>query len=167
MKILATILACSIAISGFTHEAEMNQLLSIQNLSALGINLDGFDKEILNSSNNDTERSLNTTSGNMLEKLLEEQPSSEMHIKGKSLFETYAVSLVMINGYTFHVADYTDGTRIVTALDGETRGLQAIGFNGIINGYSTIVEWHSNHFVHRYTDGKITSYSNKQVVELK
>lgn len=85
----------------------------------------------------------------------------------KSLFfETYAVSIWTIDGYSFHIADYYDGTRVVTCLDGELVGLQGIAVNGIKTAESRNVTWYNNYFVHRYPTGKINSYSNKQIIEL-
>jgi hypothetical protein len=70
------------------------------------------------------------------------------------------------NGYNFHIADYNDGTRIITCLDGPMRGYQGIVFNGYQVAESFDVKWHSNYFVHQYPAGQVTSYSNRQIAKL-
>lgn len=55
--------------------------------------------------------------------------------------ETHAVSIFVIDGYKIHVADYPDGTRVATCLDGRDKGYQAIGFNGAIIIESKKAEW--------------------------
>jgi hypothetical protein len=86
--------------------------------------------------------------------------------KDSLFFDTYFISYQVINGYTFHVADYLDGTRIVTCLDGYLRGLQGVSVNGIQVSESTDVIWYGNYFVHWYITGKVYSYTYKQVIEL-
>lgn len=84
--------------------------------------------------------------------------------------ETYAVSITVINGFTFHVADYYGdwgNSRVVTALDGELRGRQEIADNGIIMAASTNVIWHKDFFEHTYPAGKVYTYQNKQVLKIK
>ena len=83
--------------------------------------------------------------------------------------EAYSVAVNVLYGYTFHVADYYDGTRVVTCLDGDMKGYQGIGVNGIKQAESTNVEWHKKYFVHYYVeddmDFKIISYPTSQVAE--
>lgn len=88
----------------------------------------------------------------------------------KAQYETYAVSINVVSGYRFHIADYygTYGSsRVITALDGELRGRQEIADNGIVMAASTQVRWHKDYFVHTYPRGKVYTYLNKQVLEMK
>ena len=66
----------------------------------------------------------------------------------------------------FHIADYADGIRVVTCLDGNEKGLQGIGFNGVIQGESRDVKWKKGYFIHNYVGGRVISYPNKQIAEL-
>jgi hypothetical protein len=86
--------------------------------------------------------------------------------KSSRFYETYRVSVINYGGFNFHVADYNDGARIVTCLDGGMRGYQAIAYNGSQVASSYDVQWYSNYFVHRYPDGKVYSYSNRQIAEV-
>ncbi|NGX61529.1 MAG: hypothetical protein K940chlam9_01015 [Chlamydiae bacterium] len=81
-------------------------------------------------------------------------------------FETYNVQVVVYGGYTFHIADYVDGTRIGTCLDGGDRGLQAVAYRGVTQAESRNVQWNNGYFVHVYPAGKVTTFSNKQIAEL-
>lgn len=80
--------------------------------------------------------------------------------------ETFYVKEVALGGYHFHVADYPDGTRIVTALDGASRGLQGIAFRGILQTESRNVQWQRNSFTHFYPGGRVVSYPNRQITEI-
>lgn len=80
-------------------------------------------------------------------------------------FTTPYVRIEYLNGYKFHVADYAGGNRVVTCLDGEMKGCQAIGYNGVIFAKSDVVEWHKKYFVHHYIDGQIISYPTKQTAK--
>jgi hypothetical protein len=81
--------------------------------------------------------------------------------------ETSAVSIIKNGGYLFHVADYPDGTRVVTCLDGSGKGYQGMSVNGVAGGGSNDVKWHSKyHFVHKYPCGQVKSYENKQIIEI-
>ncbi len=95
--------------------------------------------------------------------------NAEHLVKGakKAYFETYAAGVVVLGGYLWHVADYYDGTRVVTALDGGMRGYQGVSVYGIQTAESVNVEWHKDYFVHRYPTGKIYSYPNRQIIEIK
>lgn len=84
--------------------------------------------------------------------------------------ETYAVFVTVLEGYTFHVADYYGSwgnSRVVTALDGQMRGRQEIADNGVVMAASTDVKWHNDYFEHTYPAGKIYTYKDKQVLKLK
>lgn len=80
-------------------------------------------------------------------------------------FETSAVSICTINGVKYHIADYSDTTRVVTALDGDLRGYQGVSVGGVKTAESIKVNWFNDHFTHTYVSGKITSYDNRQVIE--
>lgn len=80
--------------------------------------------------------------------------------------EAYLVSISTINGSSYHVADYFNGTRVVTCLNGYYMGLQAIGVNGIIIADSVAVEWHKNYFLHYYPEGQVISYPTKQFLKI-
>ena len=80
--------------------------------------------------------------------------------------ETNMVSIQVLDGFYFHVADYYDGTRVVTCLDGGLRGYQGIAFNGKQIAECNNVKWFKKHFEHQYPNGKIYSYPNKQVIKL-
>lgn len=86
--------------------------------------------------------------------------------KSSQIYETYRVSEIDYDGYKFHVAEYDDGIYIITGLSGEIRGYQAIFINDSQVGESYDVQWFSDHFVHRYSDGRVYSYSNRQIVEV-
>lgn len=81
-------------------------------------------------------------------------------------YETYNVGVISTGGYNFHVAVYNDGTSIITCLDGGMRGYQAVAVNGIQVDESYNVQWYGSFFVHLYPNGKVTSYSNRQVAEV-
>jgi hypothetical protein len=101
--------------------------------------------------------------------------SEEGHVESSNVYkdprytgQKFDASYVRIetnNGYKFHVADYSGGNRIVTCLNGEMMGYQGIAYNGVQFAESTIVEWHSKHFVHYYTDGEVISYPAKQTAK--
>lgn len=80
--------------------------------------------------------------------------------------ETSSVAVAKLNGVTIHIADYPDGTRVLTCLEGSLKGLQEGYFNGVLILSSRNVKWHSKYFVHTYPNGKVTSYPNKQILEI-
>jgi hypothetical protein len=80
--------------------------------------------------------------------------------------ETSSVAVAKLNGITIHIADYPDGTRVLTCLEGSLKGLQEGYFNGVLVLSSRNVKWHSKYFVHTYPNGKITSYPKKQIAEI-
>lgn len=82
-------------------------------------------------------------------------------------FESHNVQQVLYYDGSYHIADYVDGTRVVTCLDGDHKGLQGISFNGVIKAESRDVKWKKGYFIHTYPGGTITSYPNKQISELK
>lgn len=86
--------------------------------------------------------------------------------KASKYLETYNVYHQTINGFSFHIADYTIGERVVTCLNGPLRGRQLIGVNGVIVSESYNAVWYSDYFFHRHTGGTVTSWSNRQVVQI-
>ncbi|CAB4164229.1 hypothetical protein UFOVP816_7 [uncultured Caudovirales phage] len=78
-------------------------------------------------------------------------------------YSAYNAYETTLGGYRFHIAQYDNGQVIVTALDGQMKGFQSIGLNGVQIGWSTIVEYHSKYFVHTYSTCKVFTYKNKQV----
>lgn len=81
-------------------------------------------------------------------------------------FYAFYVAFEFINGFKYHVADYYDGTRVVTCLNGPCNGLQTIYLRGFWVAESGDVTWHRRYFVHWHISGRITSYDYKQVIEL-
>jgi hypothetical protein len=80
--------------------------------------------------------------------------------------EAYLVQQIYSGGYNFHTADYYDGTRVVTCLDGDLKGYQGVSVNGVLQTEGFGAEWHNGYFIHYYERGKITSYPKKQTIEL-
>lgn len=88
-------------------------------------------------------------------------------VNGIKIYAT-SVSITVISGYSFHVADYYGpygNSRIVTCLDGDMRGQQGIADNGVLQIESTNVKWYNDYFIHYYPAGQVTSYPNKQTCE--
>lgn len=81
-------------------------------------------------------------------------------------FYAFCVGFEYINGFRYHVADYYDGTRVVTCLNGPSMGLQTVYLRGFWVGDSWDVNWRKRSFVHWHVSGRITSYDYKQVIEL-
>ena len=84
-----------------------------------------------------------------------------------SNFYADKVNVVVKNGYTFHVGDYSSDTRIVTCLDGSERGLQAISLNGIVlwssrNVVWTGTSWTGASFMHFYSNKTVVSAPSSQ-----
>ena len=82
------------------------------------------------------------------------------------IYAAYSVSIVNSGGFLFHVADYRDGSRVVTCLDGGMRGYQSVYLNGRQVNSSSNVTWYQNYFVHYYQGGKIHSYVDRQITEI-
>lgn len=66
-------------------------------------------------------------------------------------------------GVLCHVAWYADGI-VATALNGTEEGKQVIIINGSITGISYDLQVDSGSFLHKYTWGKVRSYSNRQIM---
>jgi len=161
---------------GYAQQEEITQLLSVQNISISEVPNISTPDNFLNERNMDEGLSFQ-----LLTKEKEEHQNSrendtsprvnakKMASKKTQKFYANVVAINVLNGYTFHVADYYGpygNSRIVTCLNGEMRGLQGIADNGVITIESTDVTWHKDYFVHRYPYGKVTSYPNSQVLEI-
>lgn len=154
MKILAVLL-CLITFNLFAQEQEFNQILSIKNVHVLGMT------DIC------SYLSVEEHESSICSFSLKSLAFSNSQLEKRAVYyETQNVSIQNKGGYNFHIADYYDGSRVVTCLDGELRGLQGIAINGVKVVESTNVEWYKNYFVHRYPNGSIHSYPNKQVAQL-
>ncbi len=154
MKKISLLILASLFLIGTVQaqEEEFRQLLSMQNKSAM---------EKFEESENDTpEEAL----GPLLHFGIggKRSPSLKCPLRRK----THAIRIVIHGGYNFHVADYPDGTCVVSCLDGPEKGLQGIAFRGDMIAETRNVEWHECYFVHFYPAGKITSYQHKQVAEV-
>lgn len=153
MRILA-VLFCLVAFNAYPQEQQFSEMLSIKNVKATSL------EEVF------TEPSFPAAAENSKAARLA-APEAAAAFQSKSLyFETYVVYIQSYGGYTFHVADYLDGTRVVTCLDGPLMGLQGISVNGIKIGESNDVIYYPTFFVHFYPGGKIYSYLNKQIFEI-
>lgn len=82
------------------------------------------------------------------------------------VFQTYNVYINTSSGYKFHIADYYDGSRVVTCLNGPLVGKQAVGAGGVILIESTTVQWYSDGFTHWYPTGVIYTFIEKQVMKV-
>lgn len=132
------------------QEFELNQILSMQSKTVAS--------------------ELELFQGDTVEDILSQSLKNEVARKTENLksatFQTYNVQIVYYGGFNFHVADYIDGTRIVTCLDGTEKGLQSIAHNGTTQMQSRNVQWHNGYFIHFYPGGKVTSFPNNQVAEI-
>ncbi|MDB2613682.1 hypothetical protein N9Y92_00810, partial [Chlamydiales bacterium] len=153
-KLLITIILGLCVISNINaQELEIKQLSVVQNLSAL----EG--EEVGDSSI-------------CVEMLEEGSPSIQSHNRSTKFMslstkvETTYVQVVRSNGYTFHVADYYDGTRVISCLDGSLKGLQEMYFNGVLQAWTNAVLWSNGYFIHYYQHGEVISYPNKQIVKI-
>lgn len=71
------------------------------------------------------------------------------------------------SGVYCHCAYYSD-CAIVTALNGSEEGKQIIlANNGVLVDISNLGTFKSDYFIHVYPWGKVTSYSNKQIIKRK
>ena len=78
--------------------------------------------------------------------------------------QTNLVTYETLNtGVHVHIGWYSDGY-IGTALDGPETGKQVVVINNCVIGISYAIQSHNGYFTHTYTWGKVTSYSNKQIV---
>jgi hypothetical protein len=149
-----------LVLSSFTgiicgQEQELMKLVSIQT-----VNVNDMMNIALESASNEESESDNL----ILAKRIDQQSSESELVKKSIYFNAASVNIQKMNGYHFHVADYTDGTRIVTSLDGEIKGMQVVGYNGKLVVSSSNVEWQNNNFTHYYPAGKVISYPNQQIL---
>ena len=169
-KIIMLVLVSFSSSSMYAQEEEIEQLLSVESISVSGVT-DICSPDICTNDkgkSGDLSRQLSVSN--------DHNPSNDrnspqfqvkmMAAKKAQKFEAYSVAINVLHGFTFHISDYHDGTRVITALDGDMRGYQAIGVNGVIVTSSNAVEWHGNYFVHYYQYGKVISYPNRQTSEL-
>jgi len=99
-----------------------------------------------------------------------EAPNALLQLQAKApvfqRFETYNVGSTKMNGATLHTATYLDGTVILTALDGPQKGYQEVYVNGVLETYNSTCQHGKDYFYHQYERGKVTTYSNRQIIEL-
>ena len=162
-----------ICLSGEIQE-HLKLILSMKNLSVTNTDeltppwIEGDQSSLLaeNETNEEIEGIVSPKSA-MLQQDHSDNSVQKKATKYSTTYETRFVSVIVLDGYKIHVADYYDGTRVVSFLDGDMKGYQAGSVNGVFTGDSRNVEWHKNYFVHRYPRCKITSYPNKQIFEIK
>lgn len=175
MRHISTLILCLIAFNAHAQQNEFEQLLSVQNISVSEIpdicSIGAF------SNGNCIDEGLSFQLAKRGSQNLSEDTTTPFQVNEqtrapKKIQKHHAnsVSINVLNGFTFHVADYYGyyGTsRVVTCLDGEMKGNQAIGDNGIVQAESNDVTWHKGYFVHRYPYGKVTSFPNSQTLEIE
>jgi hypothetical protein len=99
MRIILSIIFSFLVVAGNAQEAEMNQLFSINNLSASGTTLDSFCQGIQELSSPKHEMLLNESVRGWISEITQSEPIGESYIsKGKSTFETYAVAIITYGG---------------------------------------------------------------------
>lgn len=174
-SLFSTLTLCLFAFNAHAQQNELEQLLSFQNISVSEIpdicSLGIFSNEPCINEGLAFQLSAEKATQNSLEGI----PSFQLDAKtraAKKVQKTHANSVVInvSNGYTFHVADYYGyygNSRVVTCLNGAMKGHQGIADNGIVLAESNDVTWHKGYFVHRYPNGKITSYPNSQTAEIE
>lgn len=153
---------CLLPFTGFTQEAQFHQLLEIQNL-----NVDDSNQiQRLFSESREQDFCATLAQIHSHEFPISQQLNLNETLAKSFCAETYDVRIVLYQGYTFHVANHFDGSRVVTCLDGSLRGLQGIARNGVVKAESSNVVWLTNSFVHYYPGGQIRSYAARQVAEI-
>lgn len=164
MKIFNTIALCLVSLSLYAQQDELNIISSMRAMHP---------SEIQDISLAESNKFVNTEISEITQQLINGSSISldsyAKSAKKSQKYETHSVSIIVLQGYTFHVADHFGAfgvSRVVTCLDGEFRGYQTISDNGVKAAESWIVEWHSKYFVHYYPNGKMYSYPNKQIIEL-
>lgn len=152
--------------NGYAQQIEMEQLLSLKNVNPSNI-IDICDPEIV-SYENKNNQGLSVLLGIHSSGMNDEAQNIKEMTPKKIIVYANVVSISVINGYTFHVADYYGPyghSRAVTCLDGAMKGYQGVADNGIQTAESWAVEWHKNYFVHYYPKAKVISYPNTQFFE--
>lgn len=157
MRFISILLFCLSTTFGFAQEEEQKQLKIVESICAAS------------HAESSSKKKISDLSGDELTPMsLTLDAQQNFGLKAKALrFETYAVRIDFFDGYRFHVADYYDGTCIVTCLDGPLVGYQVISVNGTVTADSSNVIWRKDHFVHRYLNGKVLTYERMQAIELK
>lgn len=177
MKLVKVLLFCLFSFSLYAQNEEMEQLLSVQNINISEIKDISCPNIVYNKSYANDGLSFQASNGEKkgLHNSIINDTSHHLRTKSirqkKSLkFEANSVVINALNGCTFHVADYYGDfghSRVVTCLEGELRGLQAIADNGVFAVESTNVEWFHGYFVHHYPHAIVYSYQNKQIFKIK
>ena len=99
--------------------------------------------------------------------LLHIEPKENIQLlKASKRYETIAIQMVVESGYTFHIAHYSNETKVISCLNGPLGGVQEIYHNGVYQGGTENVQWYAGYFVHFYKRGRIISYPNKQILEI-
>lgn len=162
MRILAILLSCLATINGYTQDQdEGSKQLEVVRTICTASKIENIDP-----------KPAEYTKGHLLslsiDELSETSLKLDLGLKVNQIqrFETYAIAINKVDGYIFHVADYYDGTYIVTCLDGPLLGYQVISVNGMVTADSSTVVWYKNYFVHRYATGNVLTYKRKQIIEL-
>jgi hypothetical protein len=145
-----TFLLCLYTFSAFAQEAELKQILSLQDVSAFGMSGLTLDELYLHDEAS----------------LPENMVWHQSKVSASRRIEAYAVATIVNQAFTYHIADYYNGIQIITCLDGELKGLQVIAVDGYIKKNSDNVDWFDDYFIHYYTDGTVYSYPNKQIMEI-
>jgi hypothetical protein len=160
MKIFTIMILCVLSLSSTVQGVDTEQLNLLNNITSGIAETDiqgGCDKC------GDLCIQLSVPNHNVLAKA----PKKALAVQAVKIHAN-SVSITVLNGYTFHVADYYGpygNSRIVTCLDGDMQGHQGIADNGILRIESTNFEWYKDYFVHYYPAGKVVSYANKQTAE--
>jgi hypothetical protein len=161
IKIL-TLFLCLFSFFGYAHEREIDEILKEPNAFENSAHQSSFSSAITAAH---VPNEPTATIHKKEEPVLKNAKILAKKIRAKA--ETSAVSIIKKGGYSFHVADYPDGTRVVTCLDGSGKGYQGIAVNGVAIDESNDVKWYSKyHFIHKYPSGQIKSYKNKQIMEI-
>lgn len=84
---------------------------------------------------------------------------------GKTFTTHNAGYVTSPEGWVSHIADYGDGTRIVTAINGDLQGYQIVGYNGRLLFDSWNIEVHNGYFIHYYPNAKVVTHDNKQQIK--
>lgn len=173
MRILAVLLFCLATLNGYAQDEKLKQLEILQTICT---SLATDQADSIDSMDNCLGHFLNLPTNEASPKALALDLDHHFDLNAKRVdlnarrapvFETYAVRIDFFEGHRFHVADYYDGTCVVTCLDGPLLGYQVISVHGVVTADSSDVIWRKNHFVHRYPSGKVFTYERMQVIELK
>jgi hypothetical protein len=84
--------------------------------------------------------------------------------KGKTI-TTRDVRVTASKGVRIHTAVYSDGSKVVTNIDGREAGKQVVTANGKVIGISYDISFRAGYFRHKHSWGEVLSYPLKQVVK--